>query len=304
MTTVALALVGNAGDALASGACAYDPDTKIVTATMDDELEGRILRSGRKIVFFTSSDSEEHECGTATILNTKRIDVAGTGWTAAESDSTVVTLDENLGRLAPGVGREGTLSPEIELRISVVPGVNQTTDIQVPLVFAYLGTERADRVTVGANGVDVNADGDVDVRTVHDFGDVALAGAGGNDRLSGGGSSATGPALQVPIRLYGGQGDDRLRGGAANDTLDESADLDNGGNDVLIGGAGDDLLLGGPRNDRLTGGTGEDRLFGGRGSDAVFAREGYADSLSGGAGFDEARVDAGIDGVTGIERLF
>jgi Ca2+-binding RTX toxin-like protein len=294
----------HAADALASGACAYDPDTKIVTATMDDELEGRILRNGRKIVFFTSSDSEEHACGSATILNTKRIDVVGTGWTAAASDSTVVTLDENLGRLAPGVGRESTPSAEIELRISVVPGVNETTDTQGPLVFAYLGTERADRVTVGANGVDVNADGDVDVRTVHAFGDVALAGAGGNDRLSGGGSSATGPALQVSIRLYGGQGDDRLRGGAANDTLDESADLDSGGNDVLIGGAGDDLLLGGPRNDRLVGGRGEDEAYGNGGYDAFFARDGHADLLRGGTGFDEARVDAGVDGVAGIERLF
>lgn len=271
---------------------------------MADELEGRILRSGKTIVFFTSSDNVTHVCGTATVTNTRRIDVVGTGWTAPEATSTVVTLDENLGRLAPGVGREATRAQEIEIRLSVIPGTNELTDTQVPLVFAYLGTERGDRVIVGAKGADVKGDGDVDVWSVHPLGDVALAGAGGNDRLSGGGSLAAGPALQVTARVYGGQGDDSLRGGRGNDTLDESGDLDNGGNDLLSGGAGADLLIGGPRNDRLRGGAGEDQMYGNSGYDAFYARDGHADVLRGGLGFDEAQTDTGLDGASGIERLF
>lgn len=195
---------------------------------------------------------------------------------------------------------------EIEVRISVTPGVNSLPPpTPLPLILSYVGTAAADRETVGTSGLDLNGDGDLDVTTtVHPFDEVWLFGLSGNDRLSGGGGTATGTAVQVPMRLLGGAGDDRLRGGAANDELDESAAVGGSGHDALMGGAGEDSLAGGGQNDRLTGGSDEDQLFGGRGSDAFFARDGYADSLSGGAGFDEARVDAGVDGLTGIERVF
>ena len=273
---------------------------------MEDELGSAVMRRGQAIVFVTHSDDTEHACEAATVANTKRIDVTGTGWTSDVSNSTTVAIDESLGRLGPGVGRERTRVREIEVRISVTPGVNQIPpETQLPLILSYVGTSGVDREIVGQDGLDLSGDGDLDVTTtVHPFDELWLLGLGGNDRLSGGGSAAAGAAAQVPMWLRGGSGDDRLRGGAANDVLDESAAAGGSGHDALIGGAGGDSLSGGVQNDRLTGGTGEDELVGGRGSDALFARDGSADSLSGGAGFDEARVDGGLDVVSAIERFF
>jgi Ca2+-binding RTX toxin-like protein len=273
---------------------------------MEDEMGSAVMRRGQAIVFVTHSDNTEHPCEAATVANTKRIDVTGTGWTSDVSTSTTIVIDESLGRLAPGVGRERTRVREIEVRISVTPGVNQIPpEMELPLILSYLGTARGDRETVGANGLDLNGDGDLDVTTtVHPFDELWLFGLAGNDRLGGGGSAATGAAALVPMWLRGGSGDDHLRGGAANDVLDESAAAGGSGHDALIGGDGDDSLSGGAQNDRLSGGTGEDELVGGRGSDAFFARDGYADSLAGGAGFDEARIDVGVDITSGIERLF
>jgi Ca2+-binding RTX toxin-like protein len=169
----------------------------------------------------------------------------------------------------------------------------------------YIGTAGADRETAGANGLDLNADGDLDVRTtVYPFGEFLFAGLGGNDGLSGAGSAATGGAVQTTMRLHGGPGDDRLRGGAANDFLQESAGYGGNGHDLLIGGAGDDLLSGGPRNDRLRGSTGNDELYGNAGHDLLYAKDGWADIVGGGSGVDDASVDEGVDVVTGVENFF
>jgi Ca2+-binding RTX toxin-like protein len=299
-------LLGGAADAAASGSCTYDTATKVVTATLTDELEGRILRSGKKIVLFTSLDTTTHPCGGATVTNTKRIDVTGTGWSMDVAYVNIVTVDESAGRLAPGTRAETTRSNEIEVRISVTPGDNVIPPYgKLPLQLAYIGTGRADRETAGANGLDLNSDGDVDVTaTLYPFDWFAFYGLDGPDRLSGAGSTATGAALQVPIDLRGGYGDDYLRGGAANDSLQESAGYGGDGHDLLIGGAGDDLLSGGARNDRLRGGTGNDELYGMAGHDLLYAKDGWADAVGGGSGVDDATVDEGLDVVTGVENFF
>jgi hypothetical protein len=269
---------------------------------MDNELEGRIVRSGKAIVFVATSAT--YSCSGATVANTKRIDVTGTGESSDVVNATPVTIDESLGRLGPGVGSEWTTAREIEIRISVLPGENLILPVtRVPLMLVYSGTAGADRETAGVNGLDLNGDGDLDVRTtVHPFGRFIFAGVGGNDRLSGAGSRTTGGAVEAPMRLLGGYGDDYLRGGAAKDTLNET-DIGSGGNDVLIGGASDDVLRGGALNDRLRGGTGEDQLFGNTGHDLLHAKDGWVDSVHGGSGFDDASVDAS-DVVDGVENFF
>lgn len=262
-----------------------------MTATLNDESEGRLLRAGRAIVFFTGSDSTTHACGSATVTNTRRIEVTGTG----SASKTLVTVDESGGRLAPGARLERTRFREIEVRISVIPG----DDV---LALMYVGTAVADRETVGANGLDLNSDGDLDVTTTgHPFGRLLFAGLGGRDRLSGGGSAATGAAVQVPMRLVGGPADDLLRGGAANDVIDE---LGFGGDDVLVGRAGNDLLRGAAQNDRLRGGGGTDELYGGGGYDSLYAADGLADTVRGGSAFDEAWIDEALDDVAEVENFF
>ncbi len=73
--------------------------------------------------------------------------------------------------------------------------------------------------------------------------------------------------------------------------------------DFLVGKAGDDVLRGLAGRDRLTGGVGRDVLEGGEGADMIVARDGRRDVLRGGPGNDSARVDRGLDQVSGVEKL-
>jgi Ca2+-binding RTX toxin-like protein len=64
----------------------------------------------------------------------------------------------------------------------------------------------------------------------------------------------------------------------------------------LIGGSGDDTFAAGDGNDTVTGGPGADTFNGSGGDDTFHAQDDEADAfISGGAGFDTAHVDTGID---------
>ena len=80
---------------------------------------------------------------------------------------------------------------------------------------------------------------------------LIVQGFGGNDRISS-------PGLRVPLRAYGGEGDDVIAGSPAGDALHGG-----GGNDRIAGGRGRDLLIGGGGGDRLSGGADEDLLVSG-----------------------------------------
>jgi Ca2+-binding RTX toxin-like protein len=113
-------------------------------------------------------------------------------------------------------------------------------------------------------------------------------------------------------RLYGGPGHDGLLGCGGNDVLaglDGSDSLTgSGGADRLYGGNGsedgDGGLVGGPGNDRIGGGPGRDDLEGKEGNDVLYSRDGYRDLVRGGAGYDRAQTDRGLDPRYSIERLF
>ena len=118
------------------------------------------------------------------------------------------------------------------------------------------------------------------------FGNDVLVGNGLANRLIGGGGGDS---------LAGGVGSDWLSGEAENDVIDGGAGTDNlvggAGNDTLRGGADADVLAGGSGIDSLNGGLGGDVLNGGDGNDLIEARDGVADKVSCGVGYDEARVD-------------
>jgi Ca2+-binding RTX toxin-like protein len=118
--------------------------------------------------------------------------------------------------------------------------------------------------------------------------------------------------------FYGGEGDDVIRGLGGDDLLNGYL-----GDDLLVGGSGADLLEGGLGNDRLAGGQGPDRLegagghdvlkggpgrdllYGGPQADRYFTRDGTRDRLTDGSrGVDRAWVDARLDRVSGIDRVF
>jgi Ca2+-binding RTX toxin-like protein len=89
--------------------------------------------------------------------------------------------------------------------------------------------------------------------------------------------------------VWGGGGRDRIFAGPEDD--------------VVRGGGGSDEIHGGGGSDRLAGKAGHDDLLGGRGRDRLRARDGYRDRVSGGRGFDSARIDD-FDLLSSIERLF
>ena len=115
----------------------------------------------------------------------------------------------------------------------------------------------------------------------------------------------TSDVLQIKVLGYenvaetGAGGDDRIYGGGGNDILDgQGGDdyLDGGpGDDTLRGSDGDDLLDGGPGVDTLYAGSGNDWLYGDISSDYV----GAADTLYGGVGSDVLDGGAGADTIRG-----
>jgi Ca2+-binding RTX toxin-like protein len=79
-------------------------------------------------------------------------------------------------------------------------------------------------------------------------------------------------AIELPVTMRGGSGNDTLVGGSGPDKLIGGEGNDKiagrGGNDVLYGGPGSDELLGGAGNDVLRGGS-SDVLLGGSGHNTV-----------------------------------
>ncbi|WP_117208016.1 calcium-binding protein [Allorhizocola rhizosphaerae] len=136
---------------------------------------------------------------------------------------------------------------------------------------------------------------------------VRVDGNDGDDRINS--------AMDLPVGLSGGDGDDVLSGGDGNDTLRGGPGSDtmagDGGRDVVTysgqlrgiqadlegdrddgaSGEGDLIdadvedLIGGDGDDTLRGDHGSNRLYGNGGDDTVFGRSG-ADTIYGGAGND------------------
>lgn len=78
-----------------------------------------------------------------------------------------------------------------------------------------------------------------------------INGGEGNDAFS------VSSAIELPVTMRGGHGDDALVGGSGPDKL-----IGGEGNDKVAGRGGSDLLYGGPGNDELLGGPGNDVLRG------------------------------------------
>ena len=84
----------------------------------------------------------------------------------------------------------------------------------------------------------------------HNVSEVHVFGGDGDDDLT------ADRRLSIPVRMFGGAGNDKLRGGTQDDYLDGGA-----GRDRIYGQQGDDILIGGLGRDRLRGGDDEDLLI-------------------------------------------
>jgi Ca2+-binding RTX toxin-like protein len=118
---------------------------------------------------------------------------------------------------------------------------------------------------------------------------IEFLGGKGNDSFT---VSSSGAYDFIPIKAWGGGGNDTLRGGLANDDLRGGP-----GHDTISGGNGDDLLMGEEGNDTLSGDMGDDRLYGGTGTDKLNGGGG-CDGLIGGVGDKDE-----LTGGTGADRF-
>jgi Ca2+-binding RTX toxin-like protein len=135
-----------------------------------------------------------------------------------------------------------------------------------------------------------------------------------NDGASGEGDNVK-PDVEVvsgtgfPDRLVGDDGAQELDGSGGNDVLDGGGGNDalggSAGDDAINGGAGDDSIDGHSDSDRIDAGPGRDQVRGdlpcriftcGGGPDEIVVRDGEADLVQCGIGFDRVIADA-LDGV-------
>ena len=115
---------------------------------------------------------------------------------------------------------------------------------------------------------------------------IELQGGNGNDRF-------VNNIQTMPVRMFGGAGDDYLEGFDGNDFLVGGA-----GNDTLTGYGGNDLIQGGDGNDTINGSAGNDQLWGGAGNDVLLGGSGN-DELSGEGGNDQLNGHADLDKLWG-----
>lgn len=273
VAAVALALPATGGAAVSCGFAAGTATVSMSAAGDSAAIAvGTGANAGRIVVGVTP-------CGLATILLTDTIVVNGS--TGAEN----VTIDLSGGQLAPGVLVEGSGLSEIEVIVDLSTGVLDRVTVT--------GSTAGDVVTLGASGLNLNADDDVDVSLANvELG--TMTGSDGADMLSGAGDAVTGGPTSLLLTMSGDSGDDTIAGGQGDDTITGGT-----GSNVLSGGAGDDTITGGQGDDSLAGEDGGDTLTGGLGND-VFDEgpdTNGTDTMAGGGGNDTVTYSARSAGV-------
>jgi Ca2+-binding RTX toxin-like protein len=214
--------------------------------TPPDEFEqSNLILLGEEIRF------SDDPCEGATVTNTDSINVTG----IPGQEAFIIQ-----GEFTPGLSPEPEGQPEIEISVNLGPGYN---------ILALVGTDGDDQLTLGALGIAVNSDGDLDIAVQPEVSSILIHSELGSDRVSArGGNGSVGPS-QARLELVTGEGRDRILDGLGHDVL-----VAGKGRDVVTGGVGKDLVRGGDGNDRLMGGKGRDALRGGHGVDWCRPRPG------------------------------
>ncbi len=232
------------------------------------------------------------QCGSATVTNTDTVRL-----TETVAGTTRFQLREFLGRLGPGRTREATGVSEIEVHLGTV------TDIWL------LARPTREVVNIGAGGLNLNADDDVDLIGTR-LSEISVFFEGGNDSLTAAGGRGTGDPWVPPaggyLLVWAGGGADVIRGSGGHDIIDGDGDDDRiyglGATDDLRGGNGHDFISGGSGADYIDAGYGYDTVFAGPGNDFINTAEYFADSVDGGNGSDRAIVDI-EDTTTNVESV-
>jgi Ca2+-binding RTX toxin-like protein len=284
-----------------ASSCVYDPATRSVAVTMD-EGQTEIVYVGNRGTIESGSTGT---CGAATIGNTDRIMISG--GTAAGSES--LTISQHNGALAREKGAK-KLRTEIKVTVDLVGGDSSSLSFDTLTV---VGTARADRITLGSAGLDLNSDGDLDISVANDprinveLGDgvdtfTAQGGVGaGSMYTSAQTLSVWGATEFQPVGALDEAG--TITGRDGRDLLYGSGTLTNtitglGGDDGVFGSWGDDFLSGGAGADSIGGDNGNDTMSGGDDND-VMQGGGQNDTIGGDAGDDMINGEPGQDTLHG-----
>jgi Ca2+-binding RTX toxin-like protein len=293
VTAVLIAVVlSSAGTANAAVSCSYD-GTHAVSVNMTANADPATIMVNLGAIQVNGSS-----CGAATVNNTNEIVVTG----SAGAQNTAISL-------AGGDFVHSSGSGELQIKFSLK--LSTGTDS-----LAVLGGTGDDTVRLGTNGINLNADSDIDV-TLGSVEKIQLQDfLGGTNTFTANGGFGTGAVVPGIVGITGGPEDDTIVGGDGNDSLfanDGNDTIDGGaGSEFIIAGDGNDVISGGEDVDSITPGSGNDTVDGGPGNDSVFAG-GFPDgndTYSGGTGSDNlsyaVRGSAGIalslDGVANDGR--
>ena len=170
------------------------------------------------------------------------------------------------------------------------------------LLFPGLGDDTVDGGDGGGDTVFFFARAPVGVTA--DFETGIVTGGQGNDTLAGvecvnGSGHADRFYGDSHANCFGALGgDDYVNGRGGADEISGCS-----GDDRLFGGRGPDLIQACGGDDLVSGGPGRDRLHGNGGDDRIRSKDGLRDRVSGGAGFDHARIDRTLDRLNSVERV-
>lgn len=279
----AIALVGAQTASAAFASCSFGSGT--LTVVLGSGNAVALSADSSKNILIDSATTSAALCaaipaGNATLTNTTAITVTGTD---AGSETVSIDLSVNWGAINWTIDLKGNTADTVDLDGSgACAGCTPA------------GTTDLDTV-VGASGIDLNDDGDLDA-TVAGVENYTVEGDAGDDYLCGVGSTIAGGPTTIPMVLDGGigAGYDDLCGGLGNDTITAGA----GGSAAdYLGFTGPitaDLLAGtvsGAGNDTLVG---IDDIYGSNGNDTITGNA-AANDIAGGPGDDKIDGAAGTD---------
>ena len=209
-----------------AASCTFSSGVLSISSPLTESVTLQVLGDGSNRILVNGVDTLA-ACGpsqVATTSNTTTINIVGD----THNQTVTVFLYDTVGATISW----GTINWTIAL------GGQLFSDL---LMIDNSGGDLPIHVVLGATGIDLNADGNLDVVTsgVVSF---TVNGGPGHDIISAAGDATTGSTFGTAVTVNANDGNDAITGGD--------------GSDILDGGADADTIEGGLGNDSLDGGTG------------------------------------------------
>jgi Ca2+-binding RTX toxin-like protein len=218
----------------ASATCTYDSAKRSMKVRYGVSDTAVTVRNGAGLEFREGASGFRNCFSTtgvrATAANTDAVTITGASGTGAARQ--VTTIDETAGDFSDS-------NPNLRFTVLTGTGGDRLVVREGSGNNFMILRNQTGSLAFGP-AIDLDSDGDIDVRMTTGFDSVVqVNGGGGNDILD------AGPANVYQVVLLGESGNDTLRGGSKQDTLDGGANDDgffakDGALDSVIGGTGND----------------------------------------------------------------